>query len=319
MSTELTIAEKRTLEACEIDIERGRQNAVDGMHLMSVGFAKIRDEKLYRATHKTFDEYCPDKWNLTHRQVNHLIAHHKSMVRLLEYSTEQTVNNLGTMVPKITERAGREIRDLTTEDQAKVVKKVIAGGLNPTAKNLREAREAVSPKHQLQEFFEEKDQSAAGGKGSARPAEPRKDAPAASSLSDSSPAMEMPEISPFAFMGYLTLVDQCVQQIATDMERRAAGRKIRKVADKHDPPKRPKDAPTLEEVRNFIEEKKHAVDPEHFWNHYEANGWRQGNGQPIKKWQSAVVTWNKNSDRFGKSHKPGAGDVYDPAAVGQDW
>lgn len=141
MATELTRAEQRTLEACEHDIERGLQNAVDGMHVAAIGFAKVRDEKLYRASHKTFEKYCPDKWKLTHRQVNHLIAHHNSMVRLLEHDPD-----LGTTVPKITEFASREIRDLPVETQAEIVEAATDDGKSPTAKQLREAREKVAPR-----------------------------------------------------------------------------------------------------------------------------------------------------------------------------
>lgn len=56
--------------------------------------------------------------------------------------------------------------------------------------------------------------------------------------------------------------------------------------------------PTLDEVAAECRERGNSVDPESFWAHYEANGWKQGNGNPIKSWRAAVVTWEKNASRF---------------------
>jgi len=39
-----------------------------------------------------------------------------------------------------------------------------------------------------------------------------------------------------------------------------------------------------------------------FFHHYESQGWVTGNGIPIRKWQSRMVTWkNQNLDRKGRS------------------
>jgi len=35
---------------------------------------ELRNRRLYRSTHKTFEEYCRDRFLLTHRNVNYLIA-----------------------------------------------------------------------------------------------------------------------------------------------------------------------------------------------------------------------------------------------------
>jgi hypothetical protein len=35
---------------------------------------ELRDRRLYRSTHKTFEEYCRDRFSYTHRHVNYLIA-----------------------------------------------------------------------------------------------------------------------------------------------------------------------------------------------------------------------------------------------------
>lgn len=60
--------------------------------------------------------------------------------------------------------------------------------------------------------------------------------------------------------------------------------------------------PTLEEVRAYCLERKNKVDPEAFIAHYESNGWRVGKN-PMKCWKSAVVTFEKNGDKFSSNGK----------------
>lgn len=62
---------------------------------------------------------------------------------------------------------------------------------------------------------------------------------------------------------------------------------------------RPKDA---EEVRAYMKEKGYPDKADKFFDHYEANGWVQGNGRkPIKDWKAAVRTWQGND--FGGGAK----------------
>lgn len=60
MSGELTQREASELDRCEIVIERGIKTFV------AVGNAllKIRDNKLYRTTYGTFEDYCQQRWQL---------------------------------------------------------------------------------------------------------------------------------------------------------------------------------------------------------------------------------------------------------------
>lgn len=69
--------------------------------------------------------------------------------------------------------------------------------------------------------------------------------------------------------------------------------------------------PTVDEVAAYCAERKNGVDPEQFIAHYEANGWKVGRS-PMKDWRAAVITWEKNGQRFptgkqqfgGKNYKP---------------
>ena len=49
--------------------------------------------------------------------------------------------------------------------------------------------------------------------------------------------------------------------------------------------------PTVEEIRAYCRERENAVDPQRFFDYYEANGWVQGKGKPIKDWKAMVRTW----------------------------
>jgi len=48
--------------------------------------------------------------------------------------------------------------------------------------------------------------------------------------------------------------------------------------------------PTVEDIREYCRERGNSVDPQRFFDFYEAKGWRVGN-QPMKDWQAAVRTW----------------------------
>ena len=56
--------------------------------------------------------------------------------------------------------------------------------------------------------------------------------------------------------------------------------------------------PTLEEVQAYCTEKGFSFDPVMFFNHYEANGWVQGKGKPIKSWQACCNTWQRREGEF---------------------
>lgn len=55
--------------------------------------------------------------------------------------------------------------------------------------------------------------------------------------------------------------------------------------------------PTVEEIKDYCEQRGNNIDPEMFFDHYEANGWMVGRN-PMKNWQAAVRTWEKQRYRY---------------------
>lgn len=60
--------------------------------------------------------------------------------------------------------------------------------------------------------------------------------------------------------------------------------------------------PTLDQVQNYVAEKKFNIDVEYLYNFYEANGWRQKSGLPIKNWKAAVNNWNRNEQKYNQGN-----------------
>lgn len=53
--------------------------------------------------------------------------------------------------------------------------------------------------------------------------------------------------------------------------------------------------PTLAEVAEYCQARGKGVDPEAWYDHYEANGWKVGMAKtPMQNWKAAVRTWEKN-------------------------
>jgi len=146
-SRELSLQEQRTLEACEADITKG-------IELQAKALQTIRDQRLYRREFATFDEYVTDRIGKSKRWADYQISY----IEVIGNLTEQ----MGTMVPKVTERAAREIADLEPQQQAEVVKSVVNSGEKPTAKNIKHERQKIAPKpeptpqQQVHDYFDDK-------------------------------------------------------------------------------------------------------------------------------------------------------------------
>ena len=136
MDTEqpITLKESARLVELERKIKTGMTTFVEvGNALM-----EIRDSRLYRVEHKTFEAYCQEKWGMSRRRANQLIG------------SADVVANLGTVVPKTpaSERQARELKALPKLKQPEAWAKAveIADGNQPTARQVEQAvRETLSP------------------------------------------------------------------------------------------------------------------------------------------------------------------------------
>ena len=61
--------EMTRLSALEETVERGRQTFIEVGNALS----EIRESRLYRETHKTFESYCQDRWGWSRQQAGRLI------------------------------------------------------------------------------------------------------------------------------------------------------------------------------------------------------------------------------------------------------
>jgi hypothetical protein len=56
--------------------------------------------------------------------------------------------------------------------------------------------------------------------------------------------------------------------------------------------------PTLEEVKQYCEERKNNIDAENFIDFYESNGWKVGNNK-MKDWKASIRTWERRNKSKG--------------------
>lgn len=61
--------------------------------------------------------------------------------------------------------------------------------------------------------------------------------------------------------------------------------------------------PTVEQVRQYCDERNNKIDAEKFVDYYESKGWKVGKDSKMKDWKACVRTWERNnfeSDRTAK-------------------
>jgi hypothetical protein len=119
------------LTELEAIVQRGLEASLEaGAALMA-----IRDERLYRDTHETFDAYCRARWSMSRQHAYRLIAGAETSNRL---------SPRGDIKPT-SEKQIRPIAGLTPKLQNQIFRHAVeeAEGKDPTARQVEEAKRTI--------------------------------------------------------------------------------------------------------------------------------------------------------------------------------
>ena len=99
--------------------------------------------------------------------------------------------------------------------------------------------------------------------------------------------------------GVYTLDTECIQDVSSlETQVRLGKDSIDKVSIEGEKRKRFK-PPTIEQVKEYCEERHNGIDPERFVNYYESKGWMIGKNK-MKDWQAAVRNWERLNEKQQK-------------------
>jgi hypothetical protein len=130
----ISVDESKRLIALEQTIKQGLDTFVE----VGEALLEIRDSRLYRIEHGTFEEYCKGKWGMSIRHADRLMIGAKAVDAIKQSGP------IG-LVPQAESQA-RPLTKLRPEDQPKAWQKAveIAGGEQPTAKQVSQAVVEIS-------------------------------------------------------------------------------------------------------------------------------------------------------------------------------
>ena len=156
MTTALSVNEKMALAECEDVIEAGVKTFVE----VGKALAMIRDRKLYKSGHDSFEAYCQERWKFTKTYANNLIAANSVMENLTTIvvtppRTESQARPLAKLPPEEQPAAWTEANERAKEEgrpvTARHVEEVVARRIEkpepsepPKGKGLRMAQDAIN-------------------------------------------------------------------------------------------------------------------------------------------------------------------------------
>src|SRR5215831_8548680 len=128
-------------EALFADCEADIQQNLRGTFILGWRLEQIRDQKLYRQTHKTFEGYCRERWDFSKSHANRHIKAHVCEEYL------KSIKDNEVYVPT-KESQVRYIADLEPEQQVEVARKVkqAVGSKQASAGDFGVARQELFPK-----------------------------------------------------------------------------------------------------------------------------------------------------------------------------
>ena len=128
----LTVDGQAALVRCEAEIEDAKQSVVIGCNAL----ARIRDERLYRATHASFESYCRERWSIS---ASYAIKQQKAAAVIENLKADNCPS-----LPK-NEAQARPLADLPPEQQSEAWRDALeASDGNPTARDVKAAVERIT-------------------------------------------------------------------------------------------------------------------------------------------------------------------------------
>lgn len=108
MSGELTQREATALDRCEIVIERGIKTFV----AVGKALVEIRDQRLYRTTYATFEDYCQQRWQLARTTAYQLVDAARVADALEAGDDVEPMSAMADIPPPVNERQTRPLTRL---------------------------------------------------------------------------------------------------------------------------------------------------------------------------------------------------------------
>lgn len=120
------------------ELEAVVRSGLDTFVTVGRALAEIRDGRLYREAHGTFEAYCDQQWSLSRPRAYELIA---------AASTVDSMSAMADTPVPTNERQARQLTGLPTETAAAVMRKAHEDNDGRvTAATIREARQEIAPK-----------------------------------------------------------------------------------------------------------------------------------------------------------------------------
>lgn len=115
---QLTPREVGDLRALEVRIEEGKQ----AFEQVGLALLEIRDRKLYRQSHSSFQNYCRDRWQFTGRRAYQMVEA-AAVVQSIKDANDETVNNCSQF--PTTESQCRPLSVVEPAQRAEVFQKAV--------------------------------------------------------------------------------------------------------------------------------------------------------------------------------------------------
>jgi len=109
---------------------------------------ELRDRRLYRSSHKTFEDYCQERFKFTRRRPYQLIEAANVIENLFLTDDAEDLCTIGTQIWPTNERQVRDLVDLEPEEQRQVWQQAVeaAGGRVPSGRIVRDIVERLKEK-----------------------------------------------------------------------------------------------------------------------------------------------------------------------------